>query len=129
MLTSERKLQKLFIKFIEWGQLSKAENLILSHPGLEIPWQKAFERAALNKEIRGAELIYERASKLGIKIDFHFDNNKLLNYLILQECQYFIKWLMSLEPDYQWLSNISSETLSRSRKDILAIYLAIYLAI
>ena len=125
MLTSERKLHKLFIKFIEWGQVAKAENLILSHPELEVPLQKAFERASLNKEERGAGWIYERGRKLGIKIDIHFDNNKLLNYLILQECQYFIKWLIALEPNYPWLSNITQETLSRARKDILAIYLAI----
>jgi len=118
MLTSGFKLQKLFIKFIEWGKIAKAENLILSHPELEIPWQKAFERAALNKEERGSGWIYEHSSKLGIKIDIHFENDKLLNYLILQERRYFIQWLMSLEPDYQWLSNIASETLLRARMPI-----------
>lgn len=120
MLTSERKLQKLFIKFIEWGKVAKAANLILSHPELEIPWQKAFEKAALNNEERGAGWIYESASKLGIKIDIHFENDKLLNYLTLQNYQYFIKWIIALEPNYPWLSKITQETLARARKDTLS---------
>lgn len=122
MLTSERKLQKLFIKFIEWGKVAKAANLTLSHPELEIPWQKAFEKAALNNEERGARWIYERVSTstLGIKIDIHFENDKLLNYLTLQDYQYFIKWIIALEPTYPWLSTITNETLARARKDTLS---------
>ena len=120
MLTSERKLQKLFIKFVEWGKITKAENLIQTHPELEIPWQNAFERAGLNKIERSAGWIFERASKLGLKIDIHFDNDKLLNYLVLQECRYFIKWLVALEPNYSWKSIITSETALRARKDTLA---------
>ena len=79
-LTSNRKLKKLFIKFIEWDKITKAENLIHSHPELDIPWQKAFENASMNKMKRGAEWIYENANTLGSKINIHFENDKLLNY-------------------------------------------------
>jgi len=124
-LSSNRKLKKLFIKFIEWDKITKAENLIHLHPELDIPWQKAFENAAMNKMKRGAEWIYENANKLGSKINIHFENDKLLNYLVVQECQYFIKWFISLEPDYPWLSKITSENITHSRKDILDILLSL----
>jgi hypothetical protein len=121
MLTSERKLQKLFIKFVEWGKIAKACNLLMKHPELEIPWQKAFEKAGLNKIEHSARWIYEQAKQLGVKVDIHFDYDKLVNYLILHECRYLIKWLISLEPNYSWKSNITCETLSRVRKDTLEI--------
>ena len=120
MLTSERKLCKLFIKFIEWGKIAKAENLMQLNPELEFPLQKAFESAALNKMERGAGWTYELACKLSVKIDIHFDNDKLVNYLAIQECRSFIKWLLALEPNYQWKSTITSETLLLARKDTLA---------
>lgn len=121
MLTSERKLQKLFIKFIEWGHVIKAENLIKLHSELEIPWQKAFESATMNKMERGAIWIYDLACKRGVKIDIHFDNDKLLNYLILQDCRYFLKWLIGLESNYPWQCHITNENLTRANKDTLAI--------
>jgi len=121
MLTSQRKLQKLFIKFIEWGKLVKVEKLMQIHPELEIPWQKAFESAALNRNSRGAEWIYERATPLGLQIDIHFDKDKLINYLVVLDNRCLIKWLIGLEPNYPWINTISSETLKRARKDTLAI--------
>jgi hypothetical protein len=121
MLTSERKICKLFIKFLEWDKIEKATNLITMYPNLQAPWQKAFERAAINKMDRGSKWTYEYANKLGLKIDIHFENDKLINYLILQECRYFIKWLISIEPNYPWLNKITSENILHSKKDILEI--------
>lgn len=121
MLTSERKLQKLFIKFVEWGKIKKANQLMQSHPNLIIPWQKAFECAAMNQMLRGAEWVYNQAKCNGLDIDTHFENDKLLNHLILQQSMYFIKWLLALEPNYPWRSKITSENLSRARQDILVI--------
>ena len=119
MLTSERKLQKLFIKFIEWGKITKAENLITLHPELEIPWQKAFESAAMNKMQCGVEWIYTRANQQNIEINIHFDNDKLLNYMILQGCRYIIKWLILQDSAYPWKPHITNETMARASKDIL----------
>lgn len=119
MITSKRKLQKLFIKFIEWEKITKAENLVELHPELVIPWQKAFECAAMNKMNRGMEWIYTRANQQNIKINIHFDNDKLLNYMILQGCRYIIKWLISKDLSYPWKTNITNETVARASKDIL----------
>ena len=102
MLTSTRKLHKLFIKFIEWGKIAKAEKLILQHPNLEMPWQKAFENAVMNKMIQGARWIYENSIHHGVHIDIHRENNKLMNYLLKQDCDcdYVIKWYQTLEMGY-----------------------------
>lgn len=126
MLTSERKLQKLFIKFIEWGKITKAENLMALNPKLEIPWQKAFESAGMNRNMHGVEWIYKRVShncysNHDIRINIHFDNDKLMNYMILHGCRYIIKWLISQDSTYPWKKHITNETLARASKDILEI--------
>jgi hypothetical protein len=68
MLTSLRKLQKLFIKFIEWGQLAKAEAIIRNNPDLEIPWQKAFVSAVMNNMERSARWVIENISKYPLTV-------------------------------------------------------------
>ena len=115
MLTSPRKLQKLFIKFISWGLIPKAQNLLNQYPTLEIPWQKAFEETLINRYIyiNAVEWILEKSLEQGFIINPHIDNDKIMKQLILSEKMECIRWLIKItkinNETYPWKEYLFSE--------------------
>lgn len=137
MLTSERKICKLFIKFLEWDKIDKAANLIQTYPNLAMPWQKAFECASMNYSLRACQWINEQhrinvnnddgtGTGTGnntsvVVLDIHFNNDALFVQLVTRGCIDFVKWLVSLEPMYLWKNQLA-QPLSGIRKDILVLF-------
>jgi len=105
VLTSERKLRKLFIKFVIWNKLSKADNLLKQYPECDMPWQKAFEEASMNTSYSACKWIYNNTTVRKVAIDIHFRNNDIL----AKPCKlgYIddVKLIINLEPTYPWLEN------------------------
>jgi hypothetical protein len=119
MLTSERKLCKLFIKFLEWDKIKKAEFLVQTYPNLQMPWQKAFEIAGLNNSFIACKWIYDNTK---VPLDIHFKADALILNLVTRGFTDFIKWLVMLEPIYSWKNKVESNkdgTSSKIREDVL----------
>jgi hypothetical protein len=84
MLTSERKIRKLFIKFLTWDKKAKAINLLETYPECSMPWQKAFECAASNNayDICLWILDYLPQTQLNYtRINIHYEDDILLTKL------------------------------------------------
>ena len=83
MLTSPRKVCKLFIKFVVWCKFTKAEALLLHYPecGIIIPWQKAFEEASMQNSYNACKWIYNKSQELNFALDIHFHNDEIIKYL------------------------------------------------
>lgn len=113
MLTSPRKLKKLFIKFVSWGAIQKAKNLIELHPLLDLPLQKAFEESLLNSCIRSAVWIIEIAHAKGVIIDIHGNDDNLMKQLVSSEKVEQIRWLIKFTRDVeticQWRDRLNLE--------------------
>lgn len=92
MLTSERKIRKLFIKFLTWNKKNKALNLLETYPECIMPWQKAFESAAGNNAYdiciwileylnQSHSIIPTPSNSTISRINIHYDDNILLDKL------------------------------------------------
>ena len=92
MLSSERKIKKLFIKFLTWNQIKKAINLVNVYPDCIMPWQKAFESAAGNNAYdiciwileylnQSHSIIPTPSNSTISRINIHYDDNILLDKL------------------------------------------------
>lgn len=105
VLTSERKLRKLFIKFVIWNKLLKADNLLKQYPECNMPWQKALEEASMNNMYSACRWIYNNARLREVVLDIHFRNNEIL----AKPCKlgYIdeVKLIINLETTYPWLEN------------------------
>ena len=118
MLSSPRKICKLFIKFTSWNKCSKAEHLITQYPECIMPWQKAFEEAVQNKSYSACNWLYTKAKDNNITIDIHFQNDKF----ILELCKYGyldnITMIIQWDKEYQWLAKLASilETLHNKER-------------
>jgi hypothetical protein len=106
MLTSQRKVCKLFIKFVIWNKFAKAEHLLEKYPDCIMPWQKAFEEASSNKSYNACKWIYNKAKLYSIPIDIHYRNNEIL--LIPCKMDYLdtINMIILLDINYPWLETI-----------------------
>lgn len=81
MLSSERKIRKLFIKFLTWNKKMKAINLLDTYLECIMPWQKAFESAADNNNFDICLWILEQQSKYSFIIDIHYNDNIVIKKL------------------------------------------------
>lgn len=106
MLTSERKVCKLFIKFIAWNKCSKAEQILARYPEYIMPWQKAFEEAFANKSYNSCKWLYNKAIELSIPIDIHYKNNEIMSLPCKMDYLDIINMIIQWEPNYQWLDHI-----------------------
>jgi hypothetical protein len=106
VLTSEKKIKKLFIKFVIWNKFAKANNLLKQYPEYNMPWQKAFEEASSKNMYIACKWIYNHSKQHLINIDIHFNNNEIL----ATPCKFGnlndIKFIINLEPTYHWIDNI-----------------------
>lgn len=120
MLSSPRKICKLFIKFTSWNKCSKAENLIKMYPEYIMPWQKAFEEASLNKSYSACNWLYLQSINYGFTINIHYKNDKLIidlcKYGYLDNIIMVIKW----DKEYHWIEKLTTilETLHNKDKII-----------
>jgi hypothetical protein len=71
MLTSPRKICKLFIKFVIYGKYTKAETLLQHYPEYSsiIPWQKAFTEALQQQAYNVCNWIIEKSEILHFTLD------------------------------------------------------------
>ena len=125
VLTSERKVRKLFIKFAIWNKFPKADNLLKQYPECEMPWQKAFEEASMKNVYSACRWIYNNAKQREVMLDIHFRNNEILATPIKLGYIDDIKFIIKLAPDYQWLEmdNIKEMIEKSTRKEkILALF-------
>ena len=72
MLSSPRKVSKLFIKFLKWGKIDKANYLLTQYPEYELPYQKAFQESYENKCLNSCKWIYEYC--IQNNVEFKIDN-------------------------------------------------------
>jgi hypothetical protein len=93
MLTSERKLHKLFIKFVTWNKVEKAMKLLEIHPLIEFPLQKAFEESTRNKSYWSSKWIYSLAILKNVKIDIHYNNDEFLLDIKTSNNREMLKWI------------------------------------
>jgi hypothetical protein len=105
VLTSERKVRKLFIKFAIWNKFSKADNLLKQYPECDMPWQKALEEASMKNMYCACKWIYNNARLRKIVIDIHFRNNEILATPCKLGYSDDVKFIIKLEPEYPWLEN------------------------
>ena len=78
MLSSHRKIQKLFIKHLMWNRVKKAEELLTTYPDCCMPWQKAFEESAMNDSFEICIWIMNQRSIYNFEIDIHYNNDELI---------------------------------------------------
>lgn len=116
MLTSERKIRKLFIKFLTWNKKNKALNLLETYPECIMPWQKAFESAAGNNAYdiciwileylnQSHPIIPTPSNSTISRINIYYDDNILLDklekmaimYRESSKYRYYIDKLMEYE--------------------------------
>ena len=83
MLTSEKKIHKLFIKFISWNKINKCSKLLATYPAISatLPWQKAFEETFRNKQYNACIWIMQQKALYDFEIDVYFNNNELTSTL------------------------------------------------
>lgn len=117
MLSSPRKIRKLFIKFVIWNKFAKADNLLTQYPECEMPWQKAFEEASSKNMHSACKWIYTQAKTRLINIDIHFNNNEILDTPCKLGYLDTIKYIINLEPAYPWIDNISGMIEQSPRKE------------
>lgn len=103
MLTSERKVKKLFIKFLTWMKIKKAENLLKQYPDFNFPWQKALEEAAGKNTFSSCEWIITTATlKYNITLDIHFEDNILYKNASKYRYNDILDILTKTDPIYPW---------------------------
>ena len=81
MLSSERKIGKLFIKFLTWNKKKKAINLLDTYPECIMPWQKAFESTADNNMFDICIWILEQQITFNFTINRDYIENTLYTKL------------------------------------------------
>jgi len=82
MHESDKKIKKLFIKFISWNKIEKTKKLIEQNLHIIMPWQKAFEETFKNRYIITLLWILEQQNIYNFTINIHFNNNEL--FMILE---------------------------------------------
>lgn len=101
MLTSERKVKKLFIKFLTWNKINKAISLIAKYPEIIMPWQKAFESTFGNNDFDTCIWILQKQSIYNFEINIHYDDDivisKLSNLATMYRSSNGIKYQKYLE--------------------------------
>jgi hypothetical protein len=105
VLTSERKVRKLFIKFAIWSKYEKVDNLLKQYPECVMPWQKAFEEASMKNAYGACKWIYNSAVNREIMLDIHFRNNEILATSCKLGYLDNIKMICDFDKDYKWLEN------------------------
>ncbi len=106
MLTSERKICKLFIKFVAWNKCSKAEQILARYPEYIMPWQKAFEEAFANKSYNSCKWIYNKANMHAVHIDIHYKNNEIMVLACKMDYLDIINMIIQWDSTYPWLEHI-----------------------
>lgn len=107
MLSSPRKIQKLFIKFTTWGKLDKAQNLLITYPDIAMPWEKAFIEAIVNKSYGSVKWLYENALALDIHLDIHYNYDQLYQDWCKNGYMYYVEWLIKCDIIYPWRETAS----------------------
>lgn len=102
MLSSPRKIQKLFIKFTAWRKMHKAMNLLTTYPEIIMPWEKAFIEAIQNKAYNSIVWLYKEALSRGIILDIHYNHDHLYQEFCKLGYIQMIEWLFSCDTTYKW---------------------------
>jgi hypothetical protein len=103
MLTSERKVKKLFIKFLTWMKIDKAKNLLKQYPDIIFPWQKALIEAAGKNSFNSCRWIITTAiTEYNTPLDIHFEDNILYKNASKYRYKDMLEILTTTEPDYDW---------------------------
>jgi len=104
MLTSERKVKKLFIKFLTWMKIEKAKNLLKQYPHIVFPWQKALEEAASRNEFSSCKWIITTATtEYNTPLDIHFEDDIIYKNVSKFRYKDILEFLTKTEPEYNWL--------------------------
>jgi len=117
MLTSPRKIYKLFIKFTTWNKYSKAENLLKMYPEYIMPWQKAFEEAARNKSYSACNWLFITSKTLGILINIHYNNDELILDVFRNGYLDSASMICSWDKEYPWLILLENRIITMKRND------------
>lgn len=101
MLSSPRKISKLFIKFLKWGKIDKTILLIQKYPDLILPYEKAFLESFDNKVLRSCKWIYEYC------LEHHLELNiKNIINICIYACETrnwdFVKLIIDNNQSYNW---------------------------
>lgn len=103
MLTSERKVKKLFIKFLTWMKIEKAKKLLKQYPHIIFPWQKALEEAASKNEFSSCKWIITTAIiQYNTPLDIHFENDIIYKNASKFHYKTMLDILTTTEPEYPW---------------------------
>jgi hypothetical protein len=117
MLSSPRKIAKLFIKFVMWGNVMKAEKLLLEYPECVMPWQKAFEEASKNKSISACRWLVKNAQLHDNVIDIHYKNDEVIDI----PCKFgyldTLREIISWDKAYPWYDVIIERIANSPYKD------------